>query len=74
MPYYEACSNETHSGVAVGKEAINIVPVDAEAGIPFMQQLMDHLCKELPGLLLEPLHHHSHVVFVQSKYILLVLS
>jgi hypothetical protein len=32
-----------------------------ETGISLMQQLMDPVCKETPGLLLETLHHH-HIV------------
>jgi hypothetical protein len=38
--------------------------MDAEAGITFMQQLIDPLFKKFPGLLLEPLHHHSLDIFV----------
>jgi hypothetical protein len=36
---------------------LKIVLMGTEAHIPLTHQLMDPLCKELPGLLLEPLHH-----------------
>jgi hypothetical protein len=35
-----------------------------EAGNPLMNQLMDPLHKEFPGLLLEQLHHSGLDVFV----------
>jgi hypothetical protein len=42
---------------------LKIIPMAIEAGIPLTQQPMDPLCNELPGLLLEPLHHYSLKIF-----------
>jgi hypothetical protein len=38
--------------------------MDIDVGILLTYQAMDLPCKELPWLLLKPLHHHSLVVFV----------
>jgi hypothetical protein len=64
---YEACSNETCSGTVLGErvEAIKNSPTGIETGKPLMYRPMDPLCKELTGLLLEPLYHsvldHLHL-------------
>jgi hypothetical protein len=42
-----------------------------EAGIPLTLQLMDSLRTELPGMLLELLHHHNLDVFIRPEYIAL---
>jgi hypothetical protein len=46
---------------------LTIVLMSVEASIPLTHQLMDPFCKELPGLLLESLHHHSLDVFVHPE-------
>jgi hypothetical protein len=46
---------------------LKVAAMIAKAGIPLMHQLMDPLCKELPGLLLEPLPHCGLDIFVQPK-------
>jgi hypothetical protein len=38
--------------------------MDTDAGIPLMHQLIGALGKELPGLLLEQLHHRGIAIFV----------
>jgi hypothetical protein len=47
------------SGLFWAKEAVKAIPMAAEAGILQNHQPMDPLRKELPGLLLEPLHHRT---------------
>jgi hypothetical protein len=65
LTIYEACSNDTHSGIVLVKEErlLKIVTTDVEAGIPLAHQLMAPLCKELHRLLLEPLHHCTLDIF-----------
>lgn len=41
--------------------------MDTEAAIPLAYQLMDSLHKDLPGLLLQPLHHHGLDIFFQPE-------
>jgi hypothetical protein len=53
---YKGYTNETHLKT--------VIPTGIEASMPMMHQLLDPLWKELPGLLLEMLHHHSLNVFV----------
>jgi hypothetical protein len=43
------------------------VSMGAETGNSLMEQPMDPLCKELPGLLLELLYHHNLDDFVQPN-------
>jgi hypothetical protein len=55
-------------GLFWAERSLKIFPMGTvEAGIPLTYQLMDPLCKELPGPLLEPLHHHGLDVFVQPE-------
>jgi hypothetical protein len=42
-------------------------PMVVEAGIPVMHQQMDSVRKELPELVLEPLHHHHCDFFIQPN-------
>jgi hypothetical protein len=47
---------------------LQTVPMGTAEGIPLTHQPMDPLCKELPGLLLEPLHHYYGLyIFVQPE-------
>jgi hypothetical protein len=46
---------------------LKTVPMGTEAGIQLTHHPMELLHKELPGLLLEPLHCHNLYVFVQPE-------
>jgi hypothetical protein len=65
----ETCSNETRSGIGLGEgiEAVKVIPMSLEAGIPFTHQHMDTIGKDRPGPLLEPRHHRRNDVFVLPK-------
>lgn len=51
-----------------------IVSMDPEASIPLMHELMDCPWKELPGVLLEPVHRFGNDVFVWLESLSLYLS
>jgi hypothetical protein len=48
-----------------GVEELKVVPMREEAGIALTHQLMDPLCKELLGLMLEAMHHRGFHIFIQ---------
>jgi hypothetical protein len=67
--FIEVCSNETCSRIVLGEgiEAIKNCLHGGEASIPLTYPPMNPLHKDLPGLLVEPLHHHGLDVFLQSE-------
>jgi hypothetical protein len=66
----EASQMKTIQGKVQGKwvEIVTIIPEDDEVGIPLTNQPMYPLHNKLPGLMLEPLYHHSldNLVWLKS--------
>jgi hypothetical protein len=58
--------DETSSGIVPGEvvEAVKNGPQGTEVGIPLAYQSADPFHSELFGLVLEPLHNHSHDIFI----------
>jgi hypothetical protein len=50
------------------KSPLILVSMSTEAGILLTQQPIDPHCTQLPGLLLELLHHHRPDILVQPKF------
>jgi hypothetical protein len=62
-------SNETRSGIAVGKrvDVLNIPTMGTETDVPLKNETLDPFRKGLPGLSVDPLHFRGLEVFIPPE-------